>query len=336
MVAGALGAVALLGACYRPSPVSGLPCSPTGECPTGQICDLATMTCDGAGADASLVAADAAADAGGHRPVDAPVLDAAIDEADAALALGPFGDPAVDRELSVDGFMEEDPTLSGDGLQVVFMTTRSGDPDLYESSRGDRADAWAVPRNLDELNTDGYEGCPDMSRDGLTLHFLRGAQVMRSQRAAVDEAWGAAVAVVDLEAGSEVDCVSISGDGESAVIAGYAGDGEIKLYRAVREGAGWGAAVELAGLPGYTQRGPWLDDAGLELWFHAKVAGSGTDSDIYRAKRATIDDDFADAVLVTELSTDAREADPSLTSDKRYVLLSRKSNSAGDLWGASR
>jgi hypothetical protein len=323
-----LAAAAALVACYQPSPATGLPCSPTGECPEGQTCDLGAMTCGGAGGPV-----DAGADGGWHVPIDALVVDAAPD---ASTALGPFDDPRVDSELCVDGLMEEDPTLSGDGLHVVFMTTRSGDPDLYESGRADRGDAWAAPRNLDELNTFGFEGCPDMSRDGLTLHFLRGAQVMRAQRAAVDEAWQAPVAVLDLEAGSEVDCVSISGDGESAVIAGYAGDGEIKLYRAVREGMSWSAPVELTGLPGFTQRGPWLDDAGLELWFHAKVAGSGTDSDIYRATRATIDDDFVDAELITELSTDAREADPTLTSDKRYVLLPRNSSSAGDLLGASR
>ena len=34
--------------------------------------------------------------------------------------------------------------------------------------------------------------------------------------------------------------------------------------------------------------------------------------------------------------TDDREADPSLTSDKRYVLLSRGSSGAGDLWSARR
>ena len=333
MIVGMLGAglglaMVLFGAigtgCYQPSPIEGLPCSPTGECPNGQTCDPTTMVCGGVapGLDASLLAD------GGRNSRDAGVAPDGM--------LGAFDDPTAVDVINADGYMDEDPTLTGDGLRLVFMTTRSGDADLFESARGALGESWTAPRGLVELNTDGYEGCPDISRDGRTLYFMRETTVHMSVRKDVDDPWKPPQPVTDLDAGSEVDCISISGDGDSAVLAAYAAGGQIVLYRAVRQAGGWSTPIELTSLPGYTQRGPWLDDDGLELWFHGKEAGSGTDSDIYRAKRSSIDEDFDGAELISELSTDDREADPSLTSDKRYLILSRGEGSDGDFYEATR
>ncbi len=71
-------------------------------------------------------------------------------------------------------FGEEELSISGDGLTLVFTSFdrpgEKGGRDLWMSTRTSKSHVWSEPENL-ELNTEGYDGKPFLSADGLTLLF---------------------------------------------------------------------------------------------------------------------------------------------------------------------
>ena len=67
-----------------------------------------------------------------------------------------------------------DPTLSDDGLTLIFVRGRarpSEGADLYIARRKSISDPWGEPVPLDGLNTTNDEISPELSRDGLWLFF---------------------------------------------------------------------------------------------------------------------------------------------------------------------
>jgi hypothetical protein len=80
-----------------------------------------------------------------------------------------FGRPQ-DLGLGSGGYI----SVSGDGLELYFMSTRSGglgDEDLWVSTRQSTADPWGPPVNAQALNSSCREAFPSISADGLTLYF---------------------------------------------------------------------------------------------------------------------------------------------------------------------
>ena len=106
---------------------------------------------------------------------------------DAGQPLTPLNDPDAD---------EDDPTLRGDLLEIVFNTTRDGTPDLYVSTRATDTDDWPAPVPIVELNDAAYtETTPELSLDGLTMLFASdrppsaSADIWITTRSAVDQPW---------------------------------------------------------------------------------------------------------------------------------------------------
>lgn len=74
-------------------------------------------------------------------------------------------------------FRESAPCLSSDGLTLVFESHRAGGgsaaADLWMSQRDGVDQPWSEPVNLgDEINAIGWQRCPFLSADGLTLYFM--------------------------------------------------------------------------------------------------------------------------------------------------------------------
>jgi hypothetical protein len=63
------------------------------------------------------------------------------------------------------------PTLSGDGLTLVFASPRNGNDDLWMSTRESRDQPFLRPVNLTDVNSETADGFPQLSADGLTLVF---------------------------------------------------------------------------------------------------------------------------------------------------------------------
>ena len=69
---------------------------------------------------------------------------------------------------------DQHPTISKDGLTLVFVSTRTGgvgEFDLYASQRDSVDDPWGPPANLSMLNTSFREFAPEFSTDGHWLFF---------------------------------------------------------------------------------------------------------------------------------------------------------------------
>lgn len=69
------------------------------------------------------------------------------------------------------------PTLSDDGLTMIYTSSRDGgygDYDLWASTRATKDSPWEEPFNLGpKVNTNLIETAPEISSDGHTLYFTR-------------------------------------------------------------------------------------------------------------------------------------------------------------------
>jgi hypothetical protein len=76
-----------------------------------------------------------------------------------------WGTPMRVAELS-SASVETDPEVSLDGLHIFFTSLRSGDQDVWESSRASRAAAWPAPTRVVSLSSADEDCCPVASGDG--------------------------------------------------------------------------------------------------------------------------------------------------------------------------
>lgn len=64
------------------------------------------------------------------------------------------------------------PWISGDGLTLVYSSTRSGGSDLFVATRLDRSSDFSRPTELGGLNTEHREDRAAFSSDELTIYFI--------------------------------------------------------------------------------------------------------------------------------------------------------------------
>jgi hypothetical protein len=92
-------------------------------------------------------------------------------------------------ELNTAGFNDQMPNVSRDGLEVVFVSDRTGGAgllDIYVATRPTTADPWSSPMNLGPaVNTSAGESRPSLSGDGQRLHFGRLGDIWVSTRSQV-------------------------------------------------------------------------------------------------------------------------------------------------------
>lgn len=65
------------------------------------------------------------------------------------------------------------PCVSPDGSFLIFVSVRSGGPDLYVVFNDGKA-GWTAPVNINRINTSAEEADPSLSPDGRYLFFTRG------------------------------------------------------------------------------------------------------------------------------------------------------------------
>ena len=98
---------------------------------------------------------------------------------------GSFGPPSLVEELSTSA-NDQMPNVSRDGLEIVFVSDRSGGAgglDVYTAHRATTADAWSAPMRLGPgVNTSAAESRPSLSGDGTRLHFGRLGDIWVSTR----------------------------------------------------------------------------------------------------------------------------------------------------------
>lgn len=128
-------------------------------------------------------------------------------------------------------FNESGPSLSGDGLTLVFhadLPDTLGFYDLYVSYRASTIDPWSPPVNMGrQVNSVAHDVAADISADGLQLYFHSGRSgspgaysIWQSQRSSVDGEWQPATLMEAPVNSNTIETgPSISADGRSLYFA---------------------------------------------------------------------------------------------------------------------
>ena len=88
------------------------------------------------------------------------------------LADGSFGTASNVTALN-STFGEQRPTVSHDGLEIIFMSNRAGTQDLWSATRENSSAAWSTPIPITSVNSADIDGYAGLSPDGRTLYFAR-------------------------------------------------------------------------------------------------------------------------------------------------------------------
>ena len=133
-----------------------------------------------------------------------------------------FGPPAILANVNAGGGVDDNyPFVSGDGLDLVFSSTRTGAThSLWESVRPDRQSPFPTPKPIAELSPSGVEGwSPSLSADKLDIWFSSNRNavgrldVYTAHRAALDQPFGPAALVPELSSQGDDVGVRLTPDG---------------------------------------------------------------------------------------------------------------------------
>ncbi|MFV2067113.1 MAG: hypothetical protein ACC645_09050, partial [Pirellulales bacterium] len=237
--------------------------------------------------------------------LDDRFMDLGLDSAARAAVLGTFNPPEV-IGLGADvntAEADRNPSISADGLNLLFDSTRPGGfggTDLYIATRASTSEPFGVVTNLGpEVNTDSSEVAPALSTDRLTLYF-------GSNRSG-------AFGKTDLYMATRSDTASPFGTVTNL-----------------------GLGVNSPEADNH----PVISSDGLTLLFNSKRSGGQGGQDIYVATRADTSQSFGDVVnLGPRVNSDANEVAPALSADglTLYYHSNRPGGFGGDdLYVATR
>jgi hypothetical protein len=250
------------------------------------------------------------------------------------LGQGPFGPVSAVAGISNPAWVNEDPSLSGDQLELYFASQQTGITAIWVASRATATGAWAVPQPVSELGSPTNEPC--ISRDGLTIWFARpgstdaalSSHIWVSSRPSRTAAWNAPQLVTELAAfGFDDEKPSVDEAALAMVFMSNrpGGAGGLDLYLSTRpsQSAPWGAPVNLVEVntPG-DERDPFIGGQALQLFW----AANPPMEQIRWATRTSVTGRFSASRSLTELG--GPDFDPALSIDLRHILFS--SQRAGD------
>jgi len=243
---------------------------------------------------------------------------------------------------------ERGPTLTGDLLELYFVSDRAGGlggADIWCAKRASTTAAWDPPVLVPNVNSADGEGHPFVTRDGLQLYFsvahagtTTGLDIYVSVRADRGSAWSPPTAVTELNSLADDVAIGISADGlELALDSSRGGASGRDLYLSKRANATqpWGIPVGISELnDATTQKLPQLADDGRAIWFVQTTTSNG--DDIMVATRPALDAPFGTPTAVSELNSATAEDDPWISNDQRTIVFASSRNGNFDLFIATR
>jgi hypothetical protein len=278
-----------------------------------------------------------------------------------------FGTPQIVAELAAPPDRTDNPTLTGDLLEIYFTSDRvSGNGDVWFATRAHATDPFGAPAPVTAVNTDGFETSSAISTDGLTLWFgsdrpggAGANDVWVSTRANRSAPWSTPVNVVALNS-SDDDIPRPPGQhGLVMPLASQRTDPQsYETYFAPRASSGAPFATPVL-VPELVVNDrstvdAFLADDGLTIFFsrgprEPVVADGGADgaapdgsaaspdsgaavttSDLYVAWRRSVDEAFSAIQPLNDLNTTMYdERDPWLTPDGKTLYFT--SNRSGTL-----
>ena len=273
-------------------------------------------------------------------PVDAPA---------GGADLGPFGPAELVAELNSPQ-SDDDPTLTGDLLEVYFESNRPDQPsgDLWRAVRASADLPFEAPTHVDELSSLEQDGTPEVSLDGLTIYFhsrraggAGGVDVYRSSRPSRDDPWDPPMQVAELCTADDESAPWTTADDVTLVFGtGRPGGlGAYDLWTARRPAPGEPFG-EIAPWPVLNstliENEPWLDPAMTLIYFTSDRAGGAGGYDLWIATRSPGASDFGEPVPAAELNGPGADGDAWLSPDLHTIYFSRNPGSGADIYRATR
>ncbi len=232
----------------------------------------------------------------------------------------------------------DNPTLTGDLLEIAFTSDRDGlNSDIWTAQRTSASSAFGVPQRVGAVNDPiAFESSSAISLDGLTLWFGsdRGSltgdiDVWVSTRGARGTSWSAPVSVPALNSAAR-DIPRPTGLGGLVMPLSTTRDnGDVyRTWFCSRAGinAGFGTPTPVVELnfPGRSTVDGFLTDDGLSLFYSSGDALGP--SDLYIARRQTTSGPFTLFQALGDLNTAADDRDPWLSPDgTRFFFASDRS-----------
>jgi len=274
-----------------------------------------------------------------------------------------FGTPTNLGPVVNSQYDEQMPSISGDGLELYFMSRRPGgfcNWDIWVSKRASLSDPWGEPVNLGpKVNSSIANWAPCISADGLELYIeanrsgnLGGTDIWVAVRITRDEPWGDPVNLgPTVNSPNRDGGPSISADGLElyfkSLRPGRYGYEDLWVSKRPTKDEPWGSPVNI----GQTINSPDLDREpsisgdGLVLCFTSdRLNGArGWDFDIWLTTRHTNDSAWAEPVnLGPSINTTYEEDAPSVSADGRTLYFSEPEDrtfrlgghGAADIWQA--
>lgn len=251
-------------------------------------------------------------------------------------ATQPFAPPTLLLAVN-DSDDDIDITLSPDELELLFVSDRAGNLDIWRARRTSIGAAWSAPVTASELNSTSVETDPELSVDGLTVLFStqrspsQRNDIWRATRTSTALPFGTPARLAELSASGDECCAVMTADELHAVFAGQPLGSDIKLYVSSRSSIAstWGAPALLAEVDtGSQESNPFLTPDGLTMYFDSDRPGGAGGRDLYVATRPHVGAPFSPPRRISELSTSAEERDAWLSPDGHRLYFS--SNRTGD------
>lgn len=269
--------------------------------------------------------------------------------ADAAPAPPPrFTPPTLVAALSDPDAIDEDPTFTGDLLELFFMSNRAGGRDIWTSRRATAADPWQPPTRVGELDSIDSDWAPAVSLDGLRIWFAsdRGivprGQIWRAARVSRAAPWDPPAPVAELATDSvdfapAVDATETTMyfSSDRANVGGTIGGDDFDIYASTRTGTGapWAWPAPVAGIASNDDEyDPFVAQGGLVVFFTSMRSGLG---DIYWSSRRSLAEPFAAPSPVDDLNSNAYDSDTTLSPDLGTLMFSSTRSGNAEIYEAT-
>lgn len=216
----------------------------------------------------------------------------------------------------------QDPSVTADLLTIVWSSGRDGGKghgDIWMAHRGSLDEPFGDIHDVFAINSGADDTSPEIYPDGSAIFFT-------SDRGGDDDIW-ASVRDSDGAYGDPFRIDEVSrGDHDESELA-LTPDGLIAFvvrdnhfFRSLRDSAtsGFGELVPIPELDiAADVASPTLGDHANVVYFHA-----GDPRQLY-VSRLVPDGTYSPPILVRELDTDERNADPFITGDERHIVWNR-------------
>lgn len=218
--------------------------------------------------------------------------------------------------------VEEDPTMSQNGLELYFARRTEGDDyDIVRYDRVTTSTPWILETTL-SFNSTVTDWTPKLSFDDRTLYLAsdRGGTMdaMLVTRTAVGGPWGLANELIPsppLNTASEERGVVPCQSGSRFV---FASNRNTSLDLFELEVGGTVTPIPGASDAAYIETSPFLSEDCLTLYFTSTEFG---DADIMVMTRASVDTAWSTPQPIPTLSSGAAEGDPWVSADGRHMIL---------------